>query len=452
MRLISKLIISVQNLILKSDTARKIIKNSSWRVSSSIFNMILGIFVIGIVARYFGPEKYGQLNYSIAFISLFTVVANLGLETLTIKSIVDKSWDEGTILCTSFILRIVGGIFLSVFAFLTIRIIEPNNSNIQLMVLLLSFSMIFKAFDVIEFWIQAYQKAKISSMLRMLAYIIFSTLKLLVVVFHGSIVIFSLVYLVDSLIFGSACLIVYLNIRENTSKWKFKKDYAVYILSQSWYLILSGLMISLYNRIDQVMLGAMLVSKSEAGIYSAAVTLAEIWYFVPMAIITSFTPIIIAKKKENQISYFKSIQSLYNIITFISISFCIFISLFSKIIVSILYGAAFIESANILIVLVWAGTFAMLGCCRSIWLVSEGLQKYSMFYTFIGCLVNIPINILLIPKFGAYGAAIATLSAQIANILALSFFLETKISTQMIFKSFSPVYIVQIVKKFINNT
>lgn len=440
----------IKNVIVNSNVAKKVFENSSWLLTNSIFNMILGVFVTAIVARYFGPNKFGQLNYAVAFVSLFAAIANLGLDTLTIKNIVDETWDEGIILCTSFILRVIGGFLLTIVSYIVIKIIEPNDTNIHILVLIMSFTMMLKAFEVIEYWIQAYQKSKISSIIRMITYILVSLLRILVVVFKGSITVYTFIYLIDSAVFGVASLIVYFKIREKTLPWKFNITYARYILSQSWYLILSGLMVSLYNRIDQVMLGSMLISKSETGVYSAAVTLAEMWYFVPMAIITSFKPVIMSKKNENQESYNKSVQTLYNIITFISITFGILVTIFSRLIVSILYGAAFTKSANILIILVWAGTFAMLGCCRSIWLVSEGLQKYSMFYTFVGCMVNIPLNYLLIPMYGAYGAAIATLLAQISNIIALSFFEDTKISSVMIMKSFSPVYMFKSLKKIIH--
>lgn len=439
----------INNIIVKSYISKKIFENSSWLVGKSIFNMILGVVVTGVVARYFGPNSFGKFNYVVAFISLFTALADLGLESLTVKNIIDESWDEGTILCTSFILRVIGGVLLTITAYSIINIINKNDKDINILVLIMSLSMTFKAFEVIEYWIQAYQKAKISSILRMGTYVLTSILKILLVFFKGSIYVYALIYLLDSVIFGVASIIVYFKIRENNLPWKFNISYAKYILTQSWYLILATIMVSLYNRIDQVMLGIMLTNKSEIGIYSAAVTIAEMWYFVPMAIITSFKPVIMSNKNVSEESYYRSVQLLYNIVTWISLIFGILITIFSKLIVYILYGDKFVKSASILTILVWAGTFAMLGCCRSIWLISEGLQKYSMFYTFIGCVVNIPLNFLLIPKYGAYGTAIATLLAQFSNIIALSVFKETNISTIMIFKSFSPIYMFKTLKLLI---
>lgn len=207
-------------------------------------------------------------------------------------------------------------------------------------------------------------------------------------------------------------------------------------------------MITLYMRIDQIMLGVMMSTKTELGVYSAAVQVAQMWYFVPMAVITSFKPIIMSKKKTNEKSYLKSVQLMYNIVAWMSIGFGIVILLFSDTIIGILYGTDYEKASSILSISVWAGTFAMLGSARSIWLITEGLQKYTLVYTTIGFLVNVSLNYFLIPLTGGYGAAIATLLAQFsANVLALAFYKETRISTIMILKSFSPKALLLLLNK-----
>ena len=429
--------IKVKKMIFENEVANRTIKNSGWLVGEKIFTMALGVFVIAVVARYFGPENFGQLNYAMAFVALFTVLSTLGLETLTVKSIVDKDYNEGTILCTSLFLRVFGGIVLTIIAVIIIRLIEPKDQNLHVLVLIMSFTMVLKSMEVIEYWIQAFQKAKISSIIRMSSYVITAVLKIILVIFKGNLIHYALIYMIDAVIIGSALMISYYKIRDDISPWKFSLNYAKSILSQSWYLILSGLMITLYARIDQVMLGSMLPTKTELGVYSAAVQIAELWYFVPMATIISFKPVIMNKKKINEKSYMKSVQLLYTIVAWIGIGFSVFILLFSKLIVSILYGAEFLKAASILSISVWAGTFAMLGSARSIWLICEGLQKYSMGYVGTGCITNVILNYLLIPTLGGYGAAVATLASQITvALIAPSFFKETRVSSIMMLKAF----------------
>lgn len=429
--------IKSKKMITGSEIATRVLKNSSWIVSYQIFAMVVGAFVSAIIARYFGPEKYGQYNYALSFTTLFTALSTLGLDTLTVKAIVDKEDEEGTILCTGLVLRAIGGSILTVLSFIIIRIIQPNDRELHLLVLFMSVTMVFKSFEVIEYWIQAYQRAKISSIIRMLSYIVTSGLKIILVFLKGNLIDFALIYMIDAINAGTAFITTYFRKRENKTKWKFDLHYSKNILSQSWYLVVSGLMVTLYMRIDQVMLGSMLPTKAELGVYSAAVQLASMWYFVPTSIITSFSPVIMSRKKNDEIGYLKSVQLLYTIVTWLGIGFGILVSLFSNTVVGILFGHDYIKAASILSVSIWGGTFAMLGSARGTWLICEGLQKYSIIYIGAGAIANLALNYVLIPIWGGYGAAVATLVSQATvAIVAPLFVKRTRISSIMMLKAF----------------
>ncbi|MEH6889049.1 flippase [Bacillus sp. JJ864] len=430
-----------------NEVAAKIMRNASWLVGDKVFTMVIGVFVMALVARYLGPERYGLYNYALAFVTLFTALSTLGLETLSIKSIVHQEEEEGTILYTSLVLRVIGGTFLTFLTSVIIRLFAPNEPLVHLLVMIMSFTMIIKSLEVIEYWIQAHQKSKISSLIRMGAYVFSALLKVAFVFLEGSLFHLALIYMSDALIVGIALVIAYFKNRTSYTKWKFKFQYAKKILSQSWYLILSGLMVTLYMQVDKVMLGSMLTNKKELGMYSAASQIANMWYFVPLAVITSFQPIIMKKKLETHEKYINAMQTLYSIVAWIGIVFGLFIILFSDFIVSILYGQEYNHAADIITVSVWAGTFATLGSARSIWLLVENLQKYTLFYTLVGLVINVGLNYLLIPTYGGFGAAFATLIAQIfANVFALALFKKTRISSIMIIRAFSPKYLFNLKK------
>ncbi|MGQ7672623.1 flippase [Streptococcus suis] len=430
-------IAKIKSNVLNSEVAVKIIKNSSWMVGDKVFTMIIGVFVTAVVARYFGPESYGQFNYALSFTTLFTALSTLGLETLTVKAIVDKEQDEGTILCTSLVLRVIGGTLLTFIAVILIRLIVPNDSNTHILVFILSLTMVFKALEVIEYWIQAHQRAKISSVVRMTSSVIIAAFKIGMVLLGGNLIHFALIHMLNVVIIGIGLIIAYFRNREEKFKWKVDIGYAKSILSQSWYLILSGLMVTLYMQIDKVMLGSLMPTKVEVGVYSAAESIASMWYFVPMAIITSFQPVIMSKKKINEESYLKSVQLLYTIVAWLGIGFGMFVLIFSNPIVNILYGTEYQKASSILSVSIWAGTFAMLGSARGIWLISEGLQRYSVIYISAGAIINIVLNYILIPVIGGYGAAVATLISQVTVALIAPLFIKkTRIASLMILKAF----------------
>lgn len=414
---------------------KKIFGNSMWQIGEKIATMVISIVVSAIVARYLGVEQFGLANYIISVVSLFATFSTLGMEKITIKDIVDKEDDEESVLGTSFLIRIAGGIVLIVLSQITLYILNGHNQIYQILGIIMSSSMLFKAFEVIEYYLQSQMKLKAVSVIRFITAIVVAIAKILVVVFDLGVIGFVATYLVDAIVAGFLFYIYYKS--KNKSKWKIDKQYAKKLLSRCWYIAIAGLMTTIYMRIDQVMLGSMLSDTTENGIYSAAARIAEMWYFVPMAIIASFQPAIMAKKKEHKESeYIKTMQRLYDIVAIIGIACGIIISLFGWIAVEILYGAEYAKASSVLAISVWAGLFATLGSARSTWLVTENLQKYTLVYTGTGAIINIILNALLIPKIGAFGAAVATLMAQlIANIFALIPFKNTRKSTVMILKA-----------------
>lgn len=422
----------------KSLVSKKVFGNAAWLISEKIITMVIGVFVMAIIARFLGTENYGVYNYALAFVTIFTAISTLGLETLTIKSIVQDTDEEGTILCTSLILRVLGGGFLTFISMLIIKLLTPSDNIIHILVMIMSLTMVFKSLEVIEYWMLAYYKSKISSLIRVVTYIFSSIMKIALVYLDGNIIHLALIFLFDALIIGIALLISYFYFRTSSSKWKFKLQYAKSILSQSWFLILSGLMVSVYMQVDKIMLGTILPNKDELGIYSAATQVANMWFFIPMAIITSFNSIIFNKKKENVLEYLKLVQILYTIIAWLGIGFAIFITIFSDFLISLIFGSDYKAAANILTISIWAGIFAMLGSARSTWLISEGLQKYSVLFIGMGALVNIILNMILIPYFGGFGAAISSLVAQVTVVLIIPYFVgKTRISSVMLINAFN---------------
>ena len=326
-----------------------------------------------------------------------------------------------------------------------IVLIEPHDRQVHTIVLILSAMMLLKAFEVIEFWIQAHHKARISSIMRLTAFLLSSMVKIVVVLNSGSLLMFAGAYVLDVALLSGGLLLAYFRTSTTRTKWRVSLRYAKGILARSWWLILSGLMVTFYMRVDQVMLGFMMPSRTEVGIYSAAAQVAGMWYFAPNAIIVSFNPILMRKKKSDASSYLPTLQLLYSIVAWMGISVGVIVIFSSNLIVSVLFGADYAGAAGILSISIWAGTFAMLGAARSSWLICEGLQKYSLVYIAIGAGLNITLNCLLIPWYGGYGAALATLATQVVvAVVAPMLFQETRVSSLMILKACAPRTLVSL--------
>jgi len=201
------------------------------------------------------------------------------------------------------------------------------------------------------------------------------------------------------------------------------------LLKDSWPLILSGLAIMVYMKIDQIMIGEML-GETAVGLYSAAVKISEVWYFIPIVITSSLFPSIVEAKKQDEKLYYKRLQQLYSLMILISAAIALPMTFLSDWVIRFLYGDAYLLAASVLSIHIWAGIFVFLGVASGQWLLIENLQKIALKRTLFGVISNIILNFFLIQKLSIFGAALATLISQSIAAFFYDFFDQ---STKKIF-------------------
>jgi O-antigen/teichoic acid export membrane protein len=176
----------------------------------------------------------------------------------------------------------------------------------------------------------------------------------------------------------------------------------------SWPLILSGAFSAVNLKIDQLMLGNM-AGTAAVGTYAAAARLSEVWYFVPTAVAASVFPSLLIAKRESTSAYEHQQQVLYDLMIWLSLPIAIGMTVLSGPIVAVLYGPSYADSSAILAIHIWAGPFVFMAAILSKWLIAENLLKFSFIRHGIGAIINVGLNLLLIPPLGGIGAAVATL-------------------------------------------
>jgi len=243
-------------------------------------------------------------------------------------------------------------------------------------------------------------------------FLIFAAIKIGLIVAEAPLLAFIWALFAEGLLVATGLMIVYALQGGQINAWKTQISRAKNLIKDSWPLILSGLAIMIYMRIDQIMLGQMLGDES-VGIYSAAVKISEVWYFIPMTVVASVFPSIIEAKKQNETLYYDRLQKLYDIMVLVALTVAILMTFLSDWVVTLLFGKAYLEASTVLSVHIWAGIFVFLGVASGKWFIIEGLQRYSFYRTLLGAIVNIVSNFFLISKYGIIGAAIATFFSQI---------------------------------------
>ena len=370
--------------------------------------LCIGLFVGIWLARYLGPEQFGILNFSIAFVGLFSPIASLGLKDIVIRELMSKEISNKVILGSAAILQIIGSIIAISFILITVNCIRPNDSFLKVIISILSLSLIFKLTDVISYWFESQLLSKYTVWVQSGCYIVSALSKVYLILNNASLTLFAWVAFAEVLLVGTLLCLMFSFKGLGLHRLIFSINFSLKLLKSSWPLLLSSMSIALYIKVDQIMLGQMLNDKS-VGIYSVAVKISEVFYFIPIIITASAFPLILEAKQENNEKFCKYLQLLFNILSIVSILISVCISFSSGMLIEFLFGADYQESSLILMIHIWASIFVFLGVASSKWFIAHNLEKIIFFRTITNMFINIFLNYLLIPIYGAMGAAIALL-------------------------------------------
>lgn len=389
---------------------QKAISNTGWLFIANILRMSVGLLVGVWIARYLGPDRYGQLSYSVAFVLLFSSLANLGLDSIAVRNLVRDPSIRDNILGTVFVLKLIGGLIAFGAVLTAIHLFRPADSLTHWLVGITAAGMIFQAFDAIDYWFQSQVRSKYTVAARNAALLLISAVRIVLVVIQAPLIAFAWAGLAE-IALGSLGLITAYRLKgQHLRAWRASLEFAKKLLKDSWPLVFSGIVSMIYLRIDQVMLGEM-VNSSEVGIYSVAVRLAEVWYFIPMAIQASAYPSIVEAKAVSEELFYARLQKLYNIMVFVTYTVALPVTFLAGWMVEFLFGHEYSRASSMLAVLVWAGLFTSLGVARSTFLMSMNWTKVHFLTVFLGSVINVSLNFLLIPRYGGMGAVIASCAA-----------------------------------------
>jgi len=402
----------------------KYFKNTSWLFGEKILRMVVGLFVGIWVARYLGPEQFGLFSYSQSFVGLFTAIAILGLDGIVVRELVKDESRRDELIGTAFWLKVMGAIGVLVILSIAVNF-TSNDQYTNILVFIIASATIFQSFNVIDFYFQSKVLSKYVVYANIISLFISSIIKIALILNDAPLIAFAWVVLFDS--FVLACGFIYFFLKTNSTfkiqHLTFSKATAVGLLRDSWPLILSGIVVSIYMKIDQVMIKEILGVEA-VGYYAVAVRITEIWYVIPTLLVTSLFPSIISSKSLDESLYTKRLTKLYYILMVIAFWLSILICIFSSEIISFLYGNAFINSSTTLSILICVLTFKSFGAVKGKWAIVENQQKYTPIYQIIGMCLNIILNYILIPIYGINGAALATLAVSINNALIVPIFIN----------------------------
>ncbi len=396
----------------------KEIKNAGWIIGGRVAQMILSFFIGILTARYLGPGNYGVINYGQAYATFFTAFCTLGINAVIIKDFVDHPDEEGEAIGTTLLLRAISSMLSAIMIVGIVSVLDSNEKETIIVASLSSLSLVFQIFDTFNYWFQSRYQSKVTSIATLIAYIVVSAYKIVLLITQKSVVWFAFSNALDHI--AVAVLLIIAFRKYDGPKLSVSMKKAKALLGKSYHYILSSMMVAIYGQTDKLMLKQMLNS-SEVGYYSTAVALCMIWVFVLQAIIDSMFPTILNLYGKDEAAFIRKNKQLYAIVFYVSLSVSVLFMIFGSLVVRILYGADYMPAVTPLRIVTWYTAFSYLGVARNAWVVCNNRQNYLKYIYLGAAIINVVLNLLFIPHFGASGAAIASLITQVSTSIMLPY-------------------------------
>lgn len=399
----------------------KEIKNIGWLVGGKIIQMLLSLVVGVLTARYLGPGNYGLVNYGAAYVGFFSSLCTLGINNVIVKDFIDHPDEQGITIGSTLVARALSSFLSAIMIIAVVSIVDRNESVTIAVVALCSIALIFQVMDTFNYWFQAQYKSKVTAIAVLFAYIVTAVYRIMLLLTGANVKWFAFASSIDYILLGLFLLIFYK--KYNGPPLKFSWIKIKTLLSSSYHYILSGMMVAIYGQTDKMMLKQMM-DEAHVGFYSTASTLCSMWVFILTAIIDSINPTIMRLYNTDYKQYERKNRQLYAIVFYVSVFVSFMFLIFGDFAISILYGPEYAPAGLPLKIITWYTAFSYLGVSRNAWIVCERKQKYLKYMYLSAAIINIFLNLILIPVLGAAGAALASLITQLCTSMILPLFIK----------------------------
>jgi O-antigen/teichoic acid export membrane protein len=386
------------------------VKSISWLSADNVATTLTAAIVSVVVARTLGPTAIGTWGYVFAIYSVSLLITTLGVDQIVVIDLVAKREQGATIMSTALGLRLIASIAAAVTLIVASIAISTQTPEQNQLIRVLTLSVIAMSFDVVGNWFRSQLRFDHIVIPSIVSTAIGGAAKIFFVIHERSILPLGYLTLGQSVLMQS--LIVFSALRGGIGDivTGFSTRYAWQLLRTSVPLMISGIAVFVYMRANVFFLNEY-GGKADVGLYNAAAAISGIAYFLPTVIVTALTPGLYRLYFADQAQFQQRFRQMTNISTLGLSMIALAVMLLSHRIILLLYGAAFLPAVAVLSLHVWTLVPVAYGLTSSVWLAAEKHTAALMTRTVCGGVVNVVLNLLLIPRMGIIGAAIATLVA-----------------------------------------
>ncbi|NYB25999.1 MAG: flippase [Methanobacteriaceae archaeon] len=393
------------------NVAQRILKNTGILSIAQIISYVLVFFYTIYIARYLGAEGFGILSFAIAIVGIFTILTDLGISTLTVRDVARDRSLGPKYLGNGLVIKVILAVVSFGLIALAVNLLNYPSETITV-VYFIALSTIFGSIASFIFSIfQAHEKMEFQGLGQILNAVLMFSGVFIAIAMSLDVVGFSFVYFITSLISLIYSLLIYI--------WKFSLP-PVEVDRVFWGKLLkgaipfgiTGIFVTIYYWIDSVMLSVM-AGNEVVGWYNASYKVIFLFLSFQSLFIVSIFPVLSSFYKTSRESLKYAYERSFKYMLIISIPIAIFGTLVADKIILLIYGPDFMPSIVALQILIWTVVFMFINNISGNFLGSIDQQVVVSKVAAVGAVVNIVLNLVLIPEFSYVGSSFATVFTEL---------------------------------------
>ena len=395
-------------------TIKRVARNILVTISAEIVTKIFGLILTIIIARYLGDSGFGIYSFIITMMMLFQVLADFGLDTMTIRDISKDTGNASSLLSNILLLKICLSLINFLFMVFAIGLMHKPPAIVYGTYIAGLSVIFFSLANTFSSVFNAYEKMYVKSFILVVAKALTLILTVLAVVLKKDFIALIIIILVSEMFRTSLSVAIYskyfgrVNLRIDPTLCK-----KLFFAALPFALI--SLVSLIYFKIDIIMLSLM-KNDQVVGWYSAAYALLAALLFISDAYNLSIFPVLsryaVSAKDLLAFGWERSVKYLL----MISVPIATGTTVLADKIIVLFYKSGYSPAVPALKVLIWTLPWIFINSINvKVFYATDkqkGLTRVVIFSTFL----NIALNFSLIPAFSYMGASVATLVSEIVNV------------------------------------
>jgi O-antigen/teichoic acid export membrane protein len=395
-----------------------------YRMSGSV----AGIVVYAVGMRNYGPAMLGKYAYATTVVQLLAPLLVSGIDPMLVRELVRRPNDTLELLGSAFFLVLVSTAVAVVAPLLYVLATDRNDPDLIYMLIGLSVGLLPNCALVLLSFFRAQSRITLLTICGLAGVVVGAACRVVLVLRHAPLYMVTAVSILDPMLCGIALLLAYRSRVGSVTRWRISKRSVTTLFHLSWSGVLASFVVTIFFRLTHLMLKS-LGNFEELGFYAVAFQMFSVLNFLPSAVLAVVYPKLVALHQTDQRRYRDVVRTCYVAATAAGAAILVLVWLTVSPAIGLLFGAKSLPAAPVAVAMALANLFTFTGAVRSQVIYIEHRPLYHVYTTLLGLAVLIPVNLVLIPRLGAVGAAMGVAAACFMSAVASSWIFPALRST-----------------------